>query len=210
VTPVAAPVTPVIEPQWRQPEPVAVHQPAPQPAMHQPHHQPAPQPMMRSDVTVRPAAPKMNYEAAPVPQPVAHQPEPAPYMQAGQFVPPAPEQPMRPAQMPNIADFPPVAQRQFEQAREPIAAPVEKKRTSLLDRLTAAGFGRRAEPEAPAPQPVRMQQPQQPAPQAQPMPQAAPAAQEFAKRAAPAPRPQQRLTEDDQLEIPAFLRRQSN
>jgi cell division protein FtsZ len=210
VTPVAAPATPVIEPQWRQPEPVAVQQPAPQPAMHQPHHQPAPQPMMRSDVTVRPAAPKMNYETAPVPQPVAHQPEPAPYMQAGQFVPPAPEQPMRPAQMPNIADFPPVAQRQFEQAREPIAAPVEKKRTSLLDRLTAAGFGRRAEPEAPAPQPVRMQQPQQPALQAQPMPQAAPAAQEFAKRAAPAPRPQQRLTEDDQLEIPAFLRRQSN
>ena len=211
VTPVAtAPAAPVIEPQWRQPEPVAVHQPAPQPAMHQPqHHQPAAQPMVRSDVTVRPVPPKMTYEAAPAPQPVAPQPEPAPYMQAGQFVPPAPEQPMRPAQMPTITDFPPVAQRQFEQAREPIAAPVEKKRTSLLDRLTAAGFGRRAEPEAPAPQPVRMQQPPQPQPQAAPMPQAAPAAQEFAKRA-PAPRPQQRLTEDDQLEIPAFLRRQSN
>ena len=210
VTPVAtAPAAPVIEPQWRQPEPVAVQQPAPQPAMHQPqHHQPAPQPMVRSDVTVRPVPPKMTYEASPAPQPVAPQPEPAPYMQAGQFVPPAPEQPMRPAQMPTITDFPPVAQRQFEQAREPIAAPVEKKRTSLLDRLTAAGFGRRAEPEAPAPQPVRMQQPPQPQ-QPAPMPQAAPAAQEFAKRA-PAPRPQQRLTEDDQLEIPAFLRRQSN
>ena len=115
--------------------------------------------------------------------------------------------------MPTITDFPPVAQRQFEQAREPIAAPVEKKRTSLLDRLTAAGFGRRAEPEAPAPQPVRMQQPAPaPMPQAA-MPQApvqqAAAAHEFAKRA-PAPRQPARLSEDDQLEIPAFLRRQSN
>lgn len=211
------PAAPVVEPQWRQPEPVAVQQPAPQPAMAQPQVQP--QTMMRSDVTVRPVAPKpAAFEPGPAPMPVQQQVEPQPYMQSGQFVPPAPEQPMRPAQMPTITDFPPVAQRQFEQAREPIAAPVEKKRTSLLDRLTAAGFGRRAEPEAPAPQPVRMQQPAPaPMPQAA-MPQAAmpqapvqqaAAAHEFAKRA-PAPRQPARLSEDDQLEIPAFLRRQSN
>ena len=214
VTPVA-PQAPVYETQgWRQPEPVA-QQPQPQPMMQapvapQPQMQ-QPQTMVRSDVTVRPAPKPMMFEAPPAPAQPAPQVDPSPYMQAGQFVPPAPEQPVRATQMPNIADFPPVAQRQLEQAREPIAAPVEKKRTSLLDRLTAAGFGRRAEPEAaPAPQPVRMQQPQQPMPQQAPAPQAAPSAQEFAKRPPVAARPQQRLTEDDQLEIPAFLRRQSN
>ncbi|MBU3731948.1 MAG: cell division protein FtsZ, partial [Beijerinckiaceae bacterium] len=158
--PIAQQAAPV-EPQWRQPEPAPVHQHqhAPQPVLHQPMHQPHPQAMVRSDVTVRPVAPKPVFEPAPAPAPIAQQPvEPSPYMQGGGFVPPAPEMPMRPAQMPNIADFPPVAQRQLEQAREPVAAPVEKKRASLLDRLTAAGFGRRAEPEAPAPQPVRMQQ----------------------------------------------------
>ena len=217
----AAPVAqaaPAIEPQWRQPEPAPVHQhqPAPQPVMQQPAHQHQPQhqpqQMMRSDVTVRPAAPKPVFEPAPQPAPVAQQPiEPSPYMQGGGFVPPAPEQPMRPPQMPNIQDFPIPGQRVLEQAREPVAPPVEKKRASLLDRLTAAGFGRRAEPEVPAPQPVRMQQPQAPVapmPQA-PAPQPAPSAHEFAKRP-PAARPQQRLSEDDQLEIPAFLRRQSN
>ena len=218
----AQPAAPVVEPQWRQPEPVAQQPVAP--TMTQQPMQPAAQTMMRSDVTVRPVAPKpVSFEPV-APQPVPQQQVETPsYMQAGQFVPPAPEQPMRAQPMPTITDFPPTVQRQFEQAREPIAAPVEKKRTSLLDRLTAAGFGRRAEPEAAAPQPVRMQQPA-PVPQQAPMPQAAmpqahmpqaapmpqaPAAQEFAKRA-PAPRQPARLSEDDQLEIPAFLRRQSN
>ncbi|WP_181702534.1 cell division protein FtsZ [Chthonobacter albigriseus] len=113
----------------------------------------------------------------------------------------------------------------------------ERRPMSLLRRLANVGLGRRedehldsgvrpAQPAAPArtqpqPQAPRMAQP---APQAPRPPQAAPAAGEYAKRPVqpqpqargaagqldPQGRPQpQRLSEDDQLEIPAFLRRQN-
>jgi cell division protein FtsZ len=98
---------------------------------------------------------------------------------------------------------------------------VEQKRMSLMQRLASVGFGRKdeeAEAPAPAPMPVR---------QAPAMPQAAaPSAAhaEYMRRPAPqtAARPAQgqldphgraapaRNSEDDHLEIPAFLRRQAN
>ncbi len=94
---------------------------------------------------------------------------------------------------------------------------------SLMQRLASVGFGGRKDEEAemaPAPAPVR-QMPQAPMPQA-----AAPSAAhaEYMRRPVqqPASRPAQgqldphgraaptRSSEEDHLEIPAFLRRQAN
>ena len=90
----------------------------------------------------------------------------------------------------------------------------ERKRASLIDRLAAAGFGRkteRAEPEAPAAR-APVQAPSEPRQSVETAMTAPMAHQDFAKRPAlqPQPQNQSRTFEDDQLEIPAFLRRQSH
>jgi cell division protein FtsZ len=153
------------------------------------------------------------------------------------FVPPQAERVPRAPRMPRVDELPLPAQNQLR-ARE--AQPEAEQKRGLLHRLATVGFGRRDEQPAPAPrqQPQapapRQHAPQAPAPR-QPAPQApaAPAAQpaassvhaEYAKRPA-APqgyRPAQgnldphgrapaqpRSLDDDQLEIPAFLRRQAN
>lgn len=122
---------------------------------------------------------------------------------------------IRPARLPQIEDFPIVAQQQLRAAHAPQpapAAPHEAKRMSLLQRLAAVGLGRREETEAAPPAPVAV------APQAESY--ALP--QEAARRPVQAAQPPraaagqldshgrqpQRSIEDDQLEIPAFLRRQ--
>jgi cell division protein FtsZ len=136
------------------------------------------------------------------------------------FVPPAPERAMRPTRMPRVEDLPVPAQKQLRAARgEGETAANERK--SLLQRLATVGFGRRDE-TAPASVPV------EPAPMAaepvRPAPAPAPAPADHARRQAPAPAfapakgnldrqgraPAPRPAEDDHLEIPAFLRRQSN
>jgi cell division protein FtsZ len=145
------------------------------------------------------------------------------------FMPPLPE---APARMPRVEDFPPVAQRQIEAHRRtgaPEPQHEDRGPMSLIRRLAAVGLGRRE--EAPAdhsrqPPPVqrpatRQAQPQQR--QMPPQPRAAmPAGRPQGKteqppyraqqgdldphgRAVPAQRPL-----DDELEIPAFLRRQSS
>jgi cell division protein FtsZ len=208
-----------------QPAPAAYQQP--QPAMES-----APLPQTHHDVNIRAVAPKPvmhqepMMERAPV---VEHHPHP----QA--FIPPRAEEVIRPTRMPRVDELPIPAQRQIEQRGQQIAAPQpEKKRVTLMERLAQAGFGRKHEeqgyaPQAPAPAPVQRAPQQQPQPQAyapqqQPLP-ASPVHQEYAKRpsapVAPRPQqgldphgrtmaPQQRASEDDHLEIPAFLRRQSN
>jgi cell division protein FtsZ len=105
----------------------------------------------------------------------------------------------------------------------PERATPEKRRTSLLQRLAAVGLGRREEdePEAPAPEP-RVVAPiaSRPSPTTRPIPQDP--ISEYAKRP-PAPRPAPQgldhhgrpapvhnSIDEDQLEIPAFLRRQAN
>ncbi len=175
------------------------------PAAAQTHH----------DVTIRPAAMR-PIPAAPVvesaPEPVVQQPQPS------SFVPPRAEEPVRAPRMPRIEDLPMVAQRVVESQATGAASsyPVEKKRATLMERLAQAGFGRRSErEEAPMPQPRSVAAPAPaPAPEVRPElpPQPAAVHQEFAKRPAQPsrPAPQQRMFEDDQLEIPAFLRRQSN
>ena len=187
---------------------------------------PAPQPEM-DDVHLQPAMPRIPHYAetpAPAPRPVEQMPPPGPY------IPPAPEQPMiRTARMPQVEDLPLPVQNQIR-AQRGEALPesgAEVKRRSLLERLSSFGISRQEEaPRQAAPQrqaqpafPARSQQPQAPGPAPAPVhaeyskrPQAPtqgqrPAAQlDVHGRAAP----QQKLFEDDNLEIPAFLRRSAN
>jgi len=190
------------------------------------------------DVTIRPIAPKPSLFVEAVEQHEAPRP-PAlekPFIppQPDRV---APRQVVR---MPPIEEFPLPAQKQMEAQQRAEAvdtANPEKRRLSLLQRLASVGLGRRddeaarAQPqrEAPAmreaPRPVAAR-PAPPMPKAQAMPPMARPAEsreavaEYAKR--PTPRPPQGLDihgrvapgdnqlDDDQLEIPAFLRRQAN
>jgi cell division protein FtsZ len=143
------------------------------------------------------------------------------------FIPPQPERPVvRAPRMPRVEDLPLPGQNQLRAAKglaRP-AQPVEAKRMTLLQRLAAVGLGRREdthedEASPPAHQPAVPRQIAPPAPA--PAPSTANASGRRIPVPAPAPRAphgldqhgrplQQRTFEDDQLEIPAFLRRQSN
>ncbi|MFM8748331.1 MAG: cell division protein FtsZ [Aestuariivirga sp.] len=171
-----------------------------QPATPRPAVQPAP-------MAARPAPASLP----PAPRPAA---EPAPVAEAAPAVVPAaaerPAQPApRPVRMPPIEEFPPQVKRQIEaqQSRiESIADHAEKKKPGLFQRRASVGLGRMEDAPPPAPAP------REPAMTAQPAASAPPAT----RPAAPAPRPQaapqqaELNLDDDQLEIPAFLRRQSN
>jgi cell division protein FtsZ len=150
----------------------------------------------------------------------------------GPFIPDAPDSPIvRPQRMPQIADLPLPAQNQIRAHRGELAAEQhpEAKRRSLLERLASFGISRQEETtSAPAPRERRVAQAApQPAPgQAhRPPQQPNPVHAEYGKRAQHPPAPQrpqppvdahgrgayqQRGIEEDQLEIPAFLRRQSS
>ena len=189
-------------------------QPAPAPVMAAP-----PAASVSDEVEIRPAAPKTAVFVEPPPrmeEPVARE-----------YIPPAPEQPvMRPARMPQIEDLPPVVQQQMRVHRgeQPMPqAQVETRRRSLLEKLAAFGISRHDE-APPVVQPPRPMAPSLPAPAPQ-RPNPAPLHAEYGRpqpRVA-APRPAQgsldqhgrigarpAALEEDQLEIPAFLRRQSN
>ena len=148
------------------------------------------------------------------------------------FIPPAPEAP--PKAMPRIEDFPAVAQRQIE-ARQRGNDGVEEDRgpMSLLRRLASVGLGRRDEdPIGAGPRTAESPQQQRPVARQQPRADApAPQQPDYAKRP-PQPRaaqpeglyrprqgdldphgrqtPHESRNADDELEIPAFLRRQAN
>ena len=164
--------------------------------------------------------------AAPVPTmaariaPAAPQPAPAPVQapvarveeEPAEMVPPIPaavipERSPAPSatrvRMPAIEDFPPQVKKQIEaqQTRiETIAAQSEKKKPGLFQRLASVGLGRKDDPPA-APAPREPSIAMQPAPQR-------PAMQ--ARPHAPAQPHHEQHLDDDQLEIPAFLRRQAN
>jgi len=188
------------------------------------------------DVTIRPLPPKPSLFIDPADDrasPAAAEP-PAPQS----FVPPVPERPPVRPRMPRIEELPLPAQNQLRASRgdAPERATPEKRRSSLLQRLAAVGLGRREEDEveeapapttriaapipprpAPAPRPIepRMQAPE-------PRAQAPDPVSEYAKRPAPPrpapqgldhhgrPAPVHNSIDEDQLEIPAFLRRQAN
>ncbi len=180
----------------------------------------------RDDVMLAPVPPRA---AAPfVPAPAAPQAEPAPQHHAGPFVPPRPAAPVsnpalaRAPRMPQIHELPPIAQNQLMASRAAEDSAPESKRTSLLRRLATVGFGGRREDEvAPAPRaaamppappaPAAYQPPMPPAPRAPvpPAPQYRPAQGNLDGQGRAMPQ-QPRMMDDDQLEIPAFLRRQAN
>jgi cell division protein FtsZ len=142
-----------------------------------------------------------------------------------EFIPPAPERPAaRGPRMPRIDELPVPAQNEIR-ARRGELPPTEHpgRRKSLLERIASVGLGRREqgkEEEAAAPRtPPTMPQPLErlagrPMPRpSEPRPEPV---SEYAKRAAPQgldqhgrQTPVHNHSEDDQLEIPAFLRRQA-
>jgi cell division protein FtsZ len=170
-----------------------------------------------AEVELRPAAPRPAYYVEPAAQQMLFEEEQA------EFMPPQPEQIVRPARMPQIEDLPPVVQRQMRIHRGEQPAPqTEVRRKSLLEKLAAFGITRQEEAAEPAPRAV----PVLPAP---PM-RAAPPPQTHADYGHGRPQPRALAPrvaqgaldphgragvkpaslEEDQLEIPAFLRRQSS
>ncbi len=210
------------------PAPVMEVAPAPAPVAYEPPAPaPAPEPVMTAaEVMIQPVAPKPAlFTEAPIElDPVRMPPRDEVAPPARDFIPPAPEKPMRPVRMPTAEELPPIVRDQMRAA--PAAAPrmpenpVEKKRTSLMEKLQSIGFTRRGEADTPTPAPAPVApraapplQPARPVAQAPRMP-AAPAPQ---MRREPAgldihgrPAAQQPRAEEDHLDIPAFLRRQAN
>jgi cell division protein FtsZ len=186
-------------------EPITFVEPAPQPV----------QPVTTRGVHLQPMRPQAPQFVEPAHEPL-HEPE---AFEPGPFIPPAAESPIVRAQrMPQIEDLPVPAQKQIRAQRGEPIEPAHRK--TLLERLAAFGVSRNDEPRPVAP--VR-----EPARVAAPAPRIAqPSAlhAEYGKRVMqPAPRQVQaaldahqgraappRSIEEDQLEIPAFLRRQSN
>jgi len=203
--PVAAAPAPIVvtAPLAVAPAPAPV--PAPEPA-------PAPAPVA-SEIEVRPAQIYVAPEPVPALSPMAAIDE---AFAEEDLIPPAPEPIVRAPRMPTIDELPLVVQPAVRAARGEMPAPPaavaagaqspERKR-SLLEKLAAFGISRPEDVVAPRPT-APMAPPRQ-------LTQAGPIIQ----RAAP-PRPPQgqldpqgrqtprnAMTEDDQLEIPAFLRR---
>ena len=157
------------------------------------------------------------------PLPVVEEPP----MPAVPFIPPQAERPMRPTRMPRVEDLPVPAQNQLRATRgeADAAAHHDQRRMSLLQRIATVGLGRKdgpAGPPAPAERPSATSG--RPAGEGPQRPTVSPAHAEYSKRAAPqgyrpaqggldphgrAPAPPKGL-DDEQLEIPAFLRRQTN
>jgi cell division protein FtsZ len=177
------PAKPAPAPQAAQPTPMAPRF-APAPAAAPMGQAPAPAPRIREELA-RSAEP----EQPPLPLMPERAPQPA----------------MRQVRMPAIEDFPPQVKRQIEaqQTRiESIAEHAQKKKPGLFQRLANVGLGRKDDPPQPSQREpsIAMQNVQRPPLQPRPQPQ-------------PQPQPPQLsdpTLDDDQLEIPAFLRRQAN
>ncbi len=173
------------------------------------------------EVTIRPLGPKPSLfidPAASIPEP--EEPE--------AFIPPAPERASsRAMRMPRIDELPVPAQNEIRAQRGEIPPEQhpEKRRMSLLQRLAAVGLGRHEEEEAPPPTPAVRRAPGVPQPGNERLPgRPSPRldsrqepVSEYAKRSSPQgldqhgrQAPVHNRAEEDQLDIPAFLRRQAN
>jgi cell division protein FtsZ len=181
----------------------------------------SPQPILSeaNDVTLRPMTPKPTLFVEPV-----HDERKQPCADAAaepqSFIPPAPERAVvRPPRMPRVEDLPAPAQAQIAAAQSPQA--IDRKKMTLLQRLAAVGLGRRedeaeeaaqvqktAEPRfVPAQRPPNAPEPARRPPAPPAGPGYRPAQGQLDPQGRP---PAQRAFEDDQLEIPAFLRRHTN
>jgi cell division protein FtsZ len=188
-----------------------------------------------SEVTIRPLGPKPSLFIDPATQPAMQE---APEPEA--FIPPQAERVSpRGMRMPRIDELPVPAQKEIRARRGELPEEhPEKRRTSLLQRLAAVGLGRRDDDEEAAPTPPKAATPMPAMPPVPPMPQVpterplgrpmAPRQEmrpeprpepvsEYARRPAPQgldqhgrQMPVHNRSEEDQLDIPAFLRRQAN
>jgi cell division protein FtsZ len=176
------------------------------------------------EVTIRPMQPKPSL----FPEPIAEAAK-AEQSIPSSFIPPTPERPAsRAPRMPRLDEFPLPAQNELRAQRgEPTTAEhPEKRRMGLLERLASVGLGgRREAPEEPqvARAPVRPI-PRPAAPMPPPRPLSRPAesrapepVSEYARRPSHQAldslgrqAPVHNSVEEDQLDIPAFLRRQAN
>ena len=180
------------------------------------------------DVTIRPLAPKPSlFIDPPLGETEMRQPEVA---EPAAFIPPPAERmPPRAPRMPRIDELPVPAQNEIRARRGELAQPddhPEKRRMSLLQRLASVGLGRREQDEQdamPAPRSASLSAPvsperltgrpmQRPVESRQELP-----VSEYARRpASPGldqhgrQNPVHNQSEEDQLDIPAFLRRQAN
>jgi cell division protein FtsZ len=154
-------------------------------------------------------------------RPAAIRPEPE--LEETPLVAPKVERVMRPTRMPRVEDLPPVAQRQIREQSRPARVEPDEKR-SLLQRLATVGFGRRDDGSVHVPAdsvPVAVP----PVAESSARPAVPAAHAEYVKRAPKAPsyraaqgqldqqgraQPAARVADDEHLEIPAFLRRQSS
>jgi len=151
--------------------------------------------------------------------PIEEDPHPADIQEEpiAPFIPPQAERPgMRPPRLPRIEDFPPHAQNQLRAKRdEPKDAEVEKKRMTLLERLANRFNKSETEDSAETHQlrrlPMAREPESRPATDRRPSEQVSEYARRPASRGLPleAPRPTPSRGEEDELEIPAFLRRQA-
>lgn len=173
------------------------------------------------DVSIRPMPIKPSlFEPAPAEtrSPTAAEPPPV------AFIPPAPERPARPPRMPRLEELPLPAQNEIRAQRGEVAENhPEKQRMSLMQRLASVGLGRRTEEAEPPPAPrtartiPQFERPPQRPTARQPEGRPAEPVSEYARRASPQgldphgrPAPVHNAADEDQLDIPAFLRRQAN
>ena len=167
------------------------------------------------EVTFRPLQPRPSLF-----RPIEEDPHPADIQEEPiePFIPPQAERPMmRPPRLPRIEDFPPHAQNQLRAKREePKDAEVEKKRMTLLERLANRFNKPEAEDSAAAhqlrPLPAMREPEPRPATDRRPSEQVSEYVRRPASRGLPleAPRSAPSRGEEDELEIPAFLRRQAH
>jgi cell division protein FtsZ len=207
---------------------VETPRPAPAPAQPPPHAAPAAiESAVRAavaaaavpttsieDVTIRPMPLRPSVYPEPAPEPSA--PEP---VLPRAFIPPAPERgPPRAPRMPRIDELPLPAQNELRarMGEAPTEHP-EKRRLSLLQRLATVGFGRREDaPQASEPpRPANRPPPPRPAPRP-PETRGPDPVSEYARRGVHQPLdlqgrkiPGANAVEEDQLDIPAFLRRKA-
>jgi cell division protein FtsZ len=178
-------------------------------------------PAAAEDVTIRPLA--RSKPSLLLDQGAGQAPE-APMPAA--FIPPAPEPVLNQPRMPRFEDLPLPAQNEIRAQRgeaPPVESP-DKRRMSLLQRLASVGLGRRDDDHAPAAPravqsapPLERPQARPAARQADPHPQDGYPPSPYGKRPAQQPldvhgrqMPVQNSHDEDQLDIPAFLRRQAN
>jgi cell division protein FtsZ len=171
------------------------------------------------DVSIRPMPIKPSlFEPAPGEAVQAELPTPK------TFIPPAPERTVaRAPRMPRIDELPLPAQNEIKAQRGELSDDhPEKRRLSLMQRLASVGLGRRAEHTEPplAPRTAQaMPQFERPLRPTARQPEGRPddPVSEYARRSLPQgldphgrPAPVHNSAEEDQLDIPAFLRRQAN